>query len=46
MRMRDKIAHHYFRIDLDVVWQTVTVDIPVLIPTIDTILESLSRQEP
>ena len=30
MRMRDKIVHHYFRINLDFVWQTVKQDIPVL----------------
>jgi uncharacterized protein with HEPN domain len=29
-RMRDKIAHHYFRIDLDVVWETIKSDIPEL----------------
>jgi uncharacterized protein with HEPN domain len=30
MRMRDKIVHHYFKLDLDVIWQTVTEDIPPL----------------
>ena len=30
MRMRDKVVHHYFKLDLDVVWQTVTEDIPRL----------------
>lgn len=30
MRMRDKIVHHYFRIYVDVVWQTLQTDIPVL----------------
>ena len=28
--MRDKIVHHYFKIDLDVVWETVKQDIPTL----------------
>lgn len=27
-RMRDKIAHHYFRVNLDVVWKTATHDLP------------------
>ena len=30
MRMRDKIVHHYFRINPDAVWQTVSEDIPHL----------------
>ena len=27
-RMRDRLVHHYFDIDLDVLWTTVTVDYP------------------
>lgn len=27
-RMRDRLAHHYFDIDLDVLWQTVREDLP------------------
>jgi uncharacterized protein with HEPN domain len=30
-RMRDRIVHHYFEIDLEVVWATVTEDFPVLL---------------
>lgn len=30
MRMRDKIVHHYFRIDLETVWQTAKSDVPAL----------------
>jgi uncharacterized protein with HEPN domain len=30
-RMRDRIVHHYFEIDLDIVWSTVTEDFPVLL---------------
>ncbi len=40
MRMRDKIVHHYFKLDLDVIWQTVTEDIPQLKLKIDDILKS------
>jgi uncharacterized protein with HEPN domain len=29
--MRDRLTHHYFDINLDVLWQTVTVDPPALI---------------
>lgn len=30
-RMRDRLTHHYFDINLDVLWQTVTVDLPALL---------------
>ena len=42
-RMRDKIAHHYFRINLDVVWKTVTDDLPALRPQIAAIYENLEE---
>lgn len=34
MRMRDKIAHHYFEIDADVVYMTIIEDIPTLRQTV------------
>ena len=37
-RMRDRLVHHYFDIDLDVLWATVTDDLPAL-------LDMLSDQE-
>ena len=30
-RMRDRLIHHYFDIDLDILWVTVTEDLPRLI---------------
>jgi uncharacterized protein with HEPN domain len=30
-RTRDGLVHHYFDIDLDVLWQTVTEDLPELL---------------
>jgi uncharacterized protein with HEPN domain len=30
-RMRDRLVHHYFDINLDVLWSTVTVDLPALL---------------
>lgn len=42
-RMRDKIAHHYFRINLDVVWKTATDDLPTLKPQIKAIYENISE---
>jgi uncharacterized protein with HEPN domain len=38
--MRDKLIHHYFGVDLKVVWKTVEEDVPSLIPIIrDVIVE-------
>jgi uncharacterized protein with HEPN domain len=44
MRMRDKIVHHYFRLNLSIVWETVTKDIPVLKSEVDKILKSSSEK--
>ena len=30
-RMRDRLVHHYFDIDLDILWATVTQDLPALL---------------
>jgi uncharacterized protein with HEPN domain len=30
-RMRDRLVHHYFEINLDVLWSTVTDDLPRLL---------------
>lgn len=42
-RMRDKIAHHYFRINLDLVWKTATEDLPALKSEIEYIYASLDE---
>jgi uncharacterized protein with HEPN domain len=36
-RMRDRLVHHYFDIDLDVLWVTVTHDLPELVRTLPSI---------
>ena len=41
MRMRDKIAHHYFEIDTDVVFRTIQEDIPQMVDTIDRMIADL-----
>ena len=43
--MRDRMVHQYFRVDLDVVWKTVTVDIPLLRSQIGSIYERVSATE-
>lgn len=39
--MRNRIVHDYARVDLKVVWDTVTYRIPELIEQLEAILESL-----
>ena len=41
MRMRDKIAHHYFEIDTDVVFRTLEEDIPMMLPIIDRMINDI-----
>lgn len=38
-RMRDKVIHHYFKVDLEIIWKTVNEDIPKLKPEIEQIIE-------
>jgi len=39
--MRDRLIHAYFDINLDIVWETVTKDLPPLV----AVLEQLTLQE-
>ena len=41
MRMRDKISHHYFEIDTDVVFRTIEEDIPKMIPVVNRMIEDI-----
>ena len=36
--MRDRMVHGYFDINLDIVWQTVTEDLPALIAQLEEII--------
>ena len=44
MRMRDKIAHHYFEIDTDVVFLTVQQDVPKMQEVINRIIADMSKE--
>jgi uncharacterized protein with HEPN domain len=35
-RMRDRLVHHYFDINLDVLWSTVREDLPALLESFQT----------
>jgi uncharacterized protein with HEPN domain len=43
-RMRDKLIHHYFGVDLAVVWNTVKHDIPPLKKTVKQILSGNAQK--
>ncbi len=40
--MRNRIVYDYFEVDLDVVWQTIQMDLPVLRPQIVLLLARIS----
>ena len=41
MRIRDKIAHHYFEIDTDVVFRTIQEDVPQMKEVINKIITEI-----
>lgn len=43
-RTRDKLIHSYFGVDLDVVWDIITVDIPELQEQIKKIIKEEEKQ--
>lgn len=45
MRMRDKIAHHYFEIDAEVVFNTLVNDIPQMLPVIRKMIADFENYE-
>ena len=45
MRMRDKIAHHYFEVDTDVVFRTVQEDVPKMKDVIDRMIAEVEEME-
>ena len=42
--MRNKVIHEYFKVNLDLVWQVVETEIPVLKTQIDAIIKELEGQ--
>ena len=36
--MRDRLIHGYFEVDLDIVWETVTKDLPPLVAQLEAIV--------
>jgi len=44
MGMRDKISHHYFEIDTDVVFRTLEEDIPKMKPVVEKMIVDLRKE--
>lgn len=44
-KMRDKLIHHYFGVNLGVVWKTVTEDISPLKQVVEQILQELDNKQ-
>ncbi|MCY4237646.1 MAG: DUF86 domain-containing protein [Rhodospirillaceae bacterium] len=42
---RNRLAHAYFRIDDDIVWDIVTKDIPSLLPQLRHLIETAGRED-
>ena len=43
--MRDKMIHHYFGIDFEVVWKTIKEDIPMIKPKLQDILNTIGKDD-
>ena len=43
MGMRDKISHHYFEIDSDVVFKTIQEDIPQMINVVTKMIKDINK---
>ena len=43
MRMRDKIAHHYFEIDTDIVVRTIQEDVPQVKKVIERMIADFNQ---
>lgn len=43
--MRNVMAHEYFQVELDIIWNTIQNYLPPLIPQLETILQEESKGE-
>jgi len=44
--MRDVLIHHYFGVDLEVVWRVVEVEAPSLLVVVEKLIEDLGQPAP
>jgi uncharacterized protein with HEPN domain len=38
--MRNRLVHAYFDVDTDVIWQTIQVELPAVLPHLDDLLRA------
>ncbi|MCI0483169.1 MAG: DUF86 domain-containing protein [candidate division NC10 bacterium] len=43
--IRDKLAHGYFRVNLEVIWKTIHEDLPGLRVQVDRVLTDMTREK-
>lgn len=43
--IRHKLIHHYFEVDIEVVWTTATVNVPAVAPKLRSLAEQLGQRE-
>jgi uncharacterized protein with HEPN domain len=39
--MRDALIHHYFGVDIEVVWRVVEIEVPSLLVTVEKLIADL-----
>lgn len=44
-RFRDRVVHHYFALDLNIIWEVITVHLPALKNAIETLSENFSDDD-
>lgn len=44
-RMRDKLIHHYFGVDFNIVWKVMTEDLPILKKDISKIIDMENKKK-
>ena len=44
--MRDVLIHHYYAVNLDIVWDVITDDIPPLIEALEPVVEETTVLPP
>ncbi len=41
---RDRLIHGYHGVDLDIVWNTAPIELPAVLPLIQSLIERLAEQ--
>jgi uncharacterized protein with HEPN domain len=44
-RFRDRVVHHYFALDMAIVWEIVSMHLPLLKRAVETLLEQAAQED-